>query len=112
MQILHEISAFQGEGSVVALGTFDGVHLGHAALIARTIQLARGLGLPVFGRVQRRTQQLRHMGGDVQREGDHRDHDRRDAFLGEYAVVQEEQQQQNRRPRSTAMYTKAMPQAT
>ena len=76
-------------------------------------QRLRGLGLPVFGRVQRRTQQLRHMGGDVQREGDHRDHDRRDAFLGEYAVVQEEQQQQqNRRPRRTAMYTKAMPQAT
>ena len=33
-------------GSVVTVGNFDGVHLGHQALIARTLELAREKGLP------------------------------------------------------------------
>jgi riboflavin kinase / FMN adenylyltransferase len=31
-------------GSVVTVGTFDGVHLGHRGLVARTIEAAEGLG--------------------------------------------------------------------
>ena len=38
-------SAFRGRRCAVALGTFDGVHRGHAALIHRTVDLARGNGL-------------------------------------------------------------------
>ncbi|MBI2373486.1 MAG: riboflavin biosynthesis protein RibF [Deltaproteobacteria bacterium] len=36
-------------GSVVTLGTFDGVHLGHRALVARARSEADALGLPLFG---------------------------------------------------------------
>lgn len=32
------------EGSVVTVGTFDGLHLGHRGLVTRTIDAARGLG--------------------------------------------------------------------
>ena len=31
---------------IVALGTFDGVHLGHARLIEEAVSLARAYGLP------------------------------------------------------------------
>ncbi len=34
------------QGSVVAVGTFDGVHIGHQALISRAVSLARDAGLP------------------------------------------------------------------
>lgn len=33
-------------GCVLTIGNFDGVHLGHQALIAATVERARGLGLP------------------------------------------------------------------
>ena len=35
------------KGAVVAIGNFDGVHLGHQALIARTRELARGQSAPL-----------------------------------------------------------------
>lgn len=34
------------EGAVVTVGTFDGVHLGHQALVGRAVARARALGLP------------------------------------------------------------------
>src|SRR5262245_48093485 len=33
-------------GSVVCIGAFDGLHLGHQALVRRTVSRARDLGLP------------------------------------------------------------------
>src|SRR5687768_7972199 len=33
-------------GSVVCIGAFDGLHLGHQALVRRTVSRARELGLP------------------------------------------------------------------
>jgi riboflavin kinase / FMN adenylyltransferase len=35
------------KGAVVTIGNFDGVHLGHQALIAHARQLAKGLGAPL-----------------------------------------------------------------
>ena len=46
MRILHSMEEFDGAGCVVALGTFDGVHLGHARLIEEAVSLARAYGLP------------------------------------------------------------------
>ena len=46
MRILHSMDEFDGAGCVVALGTFDGVHLGHARLIEKTVSLARAWNLP------------------------------------------------------------------
>jgi len=46
MRILHSMDEFDGPGCVVALGTFDGVHLGHARLIKRAVGLARKWRLP------------------------------------------------------------------
>ena len=46
MRILHSMDEFDGAGCVVALGTFDGVHLGHARLIEKTVVLAREMNLP------------------------------------------------------------------
>lgn len=37
------------DGSVVTLGAFDGVHLGHRALIARAVEAARALDVPSVG---------------------------------------------------------------
>lgn len=42
---LDSLRALDG-GAAVAIGTFDGVHLGHRALIARTIVEAQKLGVP------------------------------------------------------------------
>lgn len=44
MLILNDAREFTGDTSVVALGTFDGLHSGHRALIERTRDLARGAG--------------------------------------------------------------------
>ncbi|NLF28568.1 MAG: FAD synthetase family protein [Clostridiales bacterium] len=44
MQILHSEREFLGPASVLALGTFDGVHIGHAALLRRAKALADELG--------------------------------------------------------------------
>ena len=44
MKIIHGPSEFAGAASVVALGMFDGVHIGHQALIRRAVALARALG--------------------------------------------------------------------
>ena len=40
MNLLHSESEFSGERSVVALGMFDGVHIGHQKLIRRAVELA------------------------------------------------------------------------
>ncbi len=37
----------QGRGAVVAIGNFDGVHLGHQAVIAEAGQIARATGAPL-----------------------------------------------------------------
>lgn len=34
------------QGSVVCIGAFDGLHLGHVALVRRTVERAKALGLP------------------------------------------------------------------
>ena len=43
MKIIYEEKAFLEEGSVVALGMFDGVHIGHQELIRNAVTLARTL---------------------------------------------------------------------
>ncbi len=37
MKIIYDTAAFTGHKAVVALGMFDGVHIGHQALIRRTV---------------------------------------------------------------------------
>ena len=44
MRIIRDAAAFTGEASVAALGMFDGVHIGHQALIRRAVALAKELG--------------------------------------------------------------------
>jgi riboflavin kinase / FMN adenylyltransferase len=45
VQIYHQLSDFVASGpTVVTLGTFDGVHLGHQKLVARAVAKARKLG--------------------------------------------------------------------
>ena len=43
MKIIYDTAAFTGHKAVVALGMFDGVHIGHQALIRRTVALAKEL---------------------------------------------------------------------
>ena len=43
MRIIHDAAEFTGRSSVVALGMFDGVHIGHQALIRRAAVLAAGM---------------------------------------------------------------------
>jgi riboflavin kinase/FMN adenylyltransferase len=45
-QGLDEVPAGWGE-SVVTIGKFDGVHLGHQRIVDRAAQLGREFGLPV-----------------------------------------------------------------
>ena len=40
MRIIHNMQEWDEQGSVVALGTFDGVHIGHAQLIKEAVRLA------------------------------------------------------------------------
>ena len=44
MQIIHSEREYTGKASVLALGTFDGVHIGHAALIRRAHDIAADMG--------------------------------------------------------------------
>ena len=48
MQILHSMDEFRGTGSVAALGTFDGMHLGHRKLIETAVSLARQAHVPAL----------------------------------------------------------------
>jgi len=41
MIVLHSAQEFQGRKSVVALGMFDGVHIGHQKLIREAVKLAK-----------------------------------------------------------------------
>ena len=43
MKIIYDTAAFTGHKAVVALGMIDGVHIGHQALIRRTVALAKEL---------------------------------------------------------------------
>ena len=43
MKIIYDTTEFTGHRAVVALGMFDGVHIGHQALIRRTVALAAEL---------------------------------------------------------------------
>ena len=43
MRVWRREEAFDLPSCVVALGTFDGVHIGHQALIRRAMELARAL---------------------------------------------------------------------
>ena len=45
MTVLTEMSQYTGSGSAVALGMFDGVHIGHQALIRAAAEHARAMGL-------------------------------------------------------------------
>ena len=44
MKVLCDEKEYRGPGAVLALGMFDGVHLGHRALILRAAALAKELG--------------------------------------------------------------------
>ena len=44
MKIIHSAGEFTGNRAVLALGMFDGVHIGHQALIRRAVALAEELG--------------------------------------------------------------------
>ena len=46
MKLIASMSYISPEPSVVALGCFDGVHLGHAAVIEKAVKTARALGCP------------------------------------------------------------------
>jgi len=44
LRIIGNEREYSGSGTVLALGMFDGLHLGHRALIGRAAELARELG--------------------------------------------------------------------
>ena len=44
MKIIYDEAGFTGRSAVVALGMFDGVHIGHQMLIRRAVALAGDLG--------------------------------------------------------------------
>ena len=43
MKIIYDTTEFTGHRAAVALGMFDGVHIGHQALIRRTVTLAKAM---------------------------------------------------------------------
>ncbi|WP_020590975.1 bifunctional riboflavin kinase/FAD synthetase [Kiloniella laminariae] len=49
MAVFHNFSNLPAEarGAVVAIGNFDGVHLGHQAVIGQAAEIAKKLGLPL-----------------------------------------------------------------
>ena len=51
MWIARGLESFPPEsrGSVVALGTFDGVHLAHRSILATAVERGRALGVPAIG---------------------------------------------------------------
>jgi riboflavin kinase/FMN adenylyltransferase len=44
LKVYHDIESFQKTGTVVTIGMFDGVHLGHRMLLDRVVLLSRELG--------------------------------------------------------------------
>ena len=48
MKLYRDMDEFEMDNSVVAIGTFDGLHIGHAALIARVKALAQAEGAPAL----------------------------------------------------------------
>lgn len=46
MRIIHRMQDWDETGSVVALGTFDGVHIGHAQLIQEAVRLSAEYRVP------------------------------------------------------------------
>ncbi len=46
MRLIHHMNEFGTGGCTVALGTFDGVHIGHARLILDAVALGREFGVP------------------------------------------------------------------
>ncbi|MBQ5786662.1 MAG: FAD synthetase family protein [Oscillospiraceae bacterium] len=46
MRIIHSMQDWDAPGSVAALGTFDGVHIGHAQLIREAVRLAEDFSVP------------------------------------------------------------------
>ena len=45
MKIITNEKEYTGHGAVLALGMFDGVHIGHRALIGRAVDMAREMGM-------------------------------------------------------------------
>ncbi len=43
MKIIYDATEFTGHRAAIALGMFDGVHIGHQALIRRTVTLAEAM---------------------------------------------------------------------
>ena len=48
MQLIRDLCnvPVSAKGAVIALGNFDGLHLGHRAILERTLQKAKALGVP------------------------------------------------------------------
>lgn len=46
MRVLNDLNLFDLPGAAVALGNFDGVHLGHQRLVGEMVSRARSLGRP------------------------------------------------------------------
>lgn len=44
MRIITDEREYTGPGAVLALGMFDGVHIGHRALIGRAVEMAKEIG--------------------------------------------------------------------
>ncbi|MBQ4089415.1 MAG: FAD synthetase family protein [Clostridia bacterium] len=45
MRIITDEREYTGKGAVLALGMFDGVHIGHRALIGRAVEMAKEIGV-------------------------------------------------------------------
>ncbi len=45
MKVISHEREYRGPGAVLALGMFDGVHIGHRALIKRAVDIARDMGV-------------------------------------------------------------------